>query len=155
MATPPRSERLGEVPPGEDVETRAARLGITAERVLDEYRRIAFSDISRILGWDDEGRVKPTPSGDLSADDASAIAEIVASASTGNIYRVKLHDKKPVLDALARHLGMLPPLKHVGDADTASATGGSGGDPREDLIRAVDRVAAEAAARPRDPDAAA
>ena len=34
-----------------DIEERAARLGITPERVLEEIRRIAFSDLSRIATW--------------------------------------------------------------------------------------------------------
>src|SRR5271156_5042308 len=82
----------------EDVEARAARLGITAERGLQENARIAFSNMSRIVGWDNAGKMQAKPSTELSQDDAPAIAEIVASASTSVVYRIKLHDKKPVLD---------------------------------------------------------
>jgi hypothetical protein len=143
-------------PDGEDVAARAARLGITVERVLEEYRRIAFSDISRIVEWDDEGEVKAKASSRLDPDDAPAIAEIVASASSSKIYRVKLHDKKPVLDALARHLGMLPPpppsLRRATDAEDASA---SEMDPREAVVCEVDRIAAEEAAGSGDPQPAA
>jgi hypothetical protein len=131
----------------EDVEARAARLGITPERVLQEYARIAFSDMSRIVGWDEAGKMQAKPSTGLSEDDAAAIAEIVASASTGNVYRIKLHDKKPVLDALARHLGLLP-LK-TGSHDEEQLDENE--DPREFLIREVDRLAKEEAEGRGDP----
>ncbi len=84
----------------------------------------------------------------MDEDDAPAIAEIVASASTGSVYRIKLHDKKPVLDALARHLGMLPPFKTGPHEDEELD---QAEDPREFLIREVDRLAAEEAEGPGDP----
>ena len=40
--------------PVEEVEARAARLGITLERVLRELGVIAFADITRIVSWDAE-----------------------------------------------------------------------------------------------------
>jgi hypothetical protein len=138
----------GDATDREDVEERAARLGITAERVLQEYARIAFSDMSRIVGWDATGEMQAKPSTSLSEDDAPAIAEIVASARSRLVYRIKLHDKKPVLDALARHLGLLPPLK-TGSHDEEQLDENE--DPREFLIREVDRLAAEEAARSGDP----
>jgi hypothetical protein len=147
MARGSRHRYAASAPAAEDVEVRAARLGITAERVLQEYARIAFSDMSRILGWDDEGKMQAKPSTALSEDDAPAIAEIVASASTGIVYRIKLHDKKPVLDALARHLGLLPLKTGLNDEDQLEENE----DPREFLIREVDRLAAEEAARSSDP----
>jgi len=140
--------RPGGPPVVEDVEARAARLGITPDRLLEEYRRIAFSDMRRIVGWNDKGVLTATPSDELDEDDAPAIAEIVASASTGSVYRIKLHDKKPVLDALARHLGMLPPFKTGPHEDEELD---QAEDPREFLIREVDRLAAEEAEGPGDP----
>ena len=141
--------RDGTLPVAEDVEARARRLGITAERVLLEYARIAFSNIQDVVEWDDQGiRVKPSAA--LSDDTRAAIAEIVASAKTGAIYRVKLYGKKPVLDALARHLGLLPPLKQAPDADDERLDDGD--DPREFLIRELDRLEREEAA-PADPEA--
>lgn len=131
----------------EDVEARAARLGITPERVLREYARIAFSDISRILAWDAEGRLKAKIAGDVEEDDRAAIAEIVAGASSGKIYRIKLHDKKPVLDALARYLGLRSEHngKQNGEDEEAAP------DPVDHLIAALDQVAGEAGAGPGDP----
>ena len=148
MARQPRRRYGAGAPACEDVEARAARLGITAERVLREYARIGFSDMSRIVEWDEAGKMQAKPSTGLSEDDAPAIAEIVASASTNCVYRIKLHDKKPVLDALARHLGLLRRsrpgrmTKNRLDDDE---------DPREFLIREVDRLAAEEAKGLGDP----
>ena|SRR5215204_449969 len=131
--------------PVEDIEARAARLGITPERILLEYARLAFSDLSRIATWQPgEDGLDITPSGKLDEADAAAIAEIVASASTGKIYRIKLHDKTPVLGALARCLDMLPkgaPVQSENEStqDEAQAA-------RQRLIATLDRLAAEAAA---------
>lgn len=142
---PLTSGRGDAAPPfGDDVEARARRLGITIDRVLEEYRRIGFSDISRILSWDDGGMLTAKASEDLSAEDAPAIAEIVASAGTGKIYRVKLHDKKPVLDALLRYFGLLKQASDVEPGASAAV------DPREAIIRELDRIAAEDAARSGD-----
>jgi hypothetical protein len=78
------------------------------------------------------------PSKDLTDDDVAAIAEIVEAAATGKPYRVKLYDKKPALDAIARYLGMLPKPAPAED-DTAED---EGEDPGEFLKRALSRLAA-------------
>ena len=105
-----RPSRVAAAPPPADAEARAARLGITPDRVLQEYRRIAFANLRRIVDWDGEG-LEVKPAEHLSDEDTAAVAEIVAAATTGKPYRVKLHDKKAALDAIARYLGMLPPAK--------------------------------------------
>src|SRR6266851_3194490 len=124
-------------PAVEDVEARAARLGITPDRVLREYRRIAFANLRHILNWDGTG-MEVKPSKDLSDDDVAAIAEIVEAAATGKPYRIKLDDKKAALDAIARYLGMLPKPAPAAD-DTAED---EGEDPGEFLKRALSRLAA-------------
>ena len=132
----------------EEVEARAARLGITPERVLEEYSRIAFSNIRDIADWgpgEDGLRVKESKH--LTPGQVAAIAEIVASAKGGTIYRIKMHDKKPVLDAIARHLGMLEKPKYDDEQQQNDE------DPREFIIRAVDRVAAEEEVGTGDPEA--
>jgi phage terminase small subunit len=128
----------------EDVEARAARLGITPERVLREYARIAFSNIRQVVDWDDEKGIKVKPSTGLDPEVVAAIAEIVASASSQKIYRVKLHDKKPVLDSIARYLGMLPPLKDMADDEVDPPNDTK--DPREFILHELDRAEAEDAA---------
>ncbi len=125
----------------EDVVARAARLGITPERVLQEYARIAFSNMRHLAEWGPgEDGMTVKPSSGLDEADVAAVAEIVASASTGKIYRIKLHDKKPVLDAIARHLGMLPKTPTGPDDDELAQEEGE--DPRVELERRLARLAA-------------
>ena len=88
----------------DEITERAARFGITVERVLQEYARIAFADLRRLADWGPNGLVLKNPEA-LSEEDAAAIAEIV-SGGAGGKYRIKLYDKKSALDAIARHLGM-------------------------------------------------
>ena len=57
---------------------RAAKLGITPERVLEEYRRIAFANLSHIVHWGDNG-MSFKPDGELDPEDVAAICEIVES----------------------------------------------------------------------------
>ncbi|HZU88540.1 MAG TPA: hypothetical protein VE993_04715 [Stellaceae bacterium] len=146
-----RQQRRRKAADGEDVAARAARLGISEERILREYARIAFSNILRIARWDDGGLLSATPVGELSEDDATAIAEIVASAKELKVYRIKMHPKEPVLGALGRYLNMFPPLKTQPHEDEEL----DGEDPRERLIRELDALEAEAAAQPGDPQAGA
>lgn len=130
----------------EEVAARAAHLGITVERVLEEYRNIAFADLRRIVEWDEHGmKFRADP-----PDDMVAIIEIVAAAGSGRPYRIKLHDKKPVLDALGRAIGVFPKSMPVpneeqpieGDAQSA----------RERLIAEFDRLAAERGEAPGIPE---
>jgi len=128
----------------EEVLARAARLGITPDRVLEEYRRIAFANLSHIVHWSDGG-MKFKADSELSDDDIAAISEIVESAKEGRPYRVKLYDKKAALDAIARYLGMLPQAGSAADED--EPTRDDGKNARQRLIDELDRLAAEAAAR--------
>jgi hypothetical protein len=128
----------------EEILARAARLGITPDRVLEEYRRIAFANLSHIVHWNDGG-MKFKADDELSDDDIAAISEIVESAKEGKPYRVKLYDKKAALDAIARYLGMLPLASVTPDEDEPN---GNEEDPRETLIRELDRLAAKGIARP-------
>lgn len=132
--------RAADPPAAEDVETRAARLGITPDRVLREYRRIAFANLRHILDWDEKG-MEVKPAKDLTEDDVAAISEIVEAAGTGKPYRVKLYDKKAALDAIARYLGMLPKPAPTED----EAIEDEGEDPREFLKRELARLAARGA----------
>jgi phage terminase small subunit len=120
-----------------EIGENAARRGITVERVLREYARIAFADMRQVLTWGPEGVVLKPPDG-LGDAAAAAICEIAPGARPGTI-RVKFYDKKAALDAIARHLGMFPaaPRRREGTpaADTAE-------DAREVLARRLARLAA-------------
>lgn len=82
---------------------RSVRTGITADRVLQELSRVAFSDIREVLSWGPDW-VKIKPSEGLSEDAAAAILRVTQTRH-GTI-RVKLHSKLTALEILARHLGL-------------------------------------------------
>lgn len=78
---------------------------VSADRVLIELARIAFADIRNYASWGPRG-LTLRPAAEISEDAAAAIAEV---ARTGRSPRIKLHDKKAALAALARHLGLFEP----------------------------------------------
>jgi phage terminase small subunit len=94
------------------------RFNITQERVLAEYARLAFSDLGDAIEIDDEGtatinlaKIKD------SKDFRAAVAEInqsdikLGKDGEGGVERrtrIKLHDKKGALDALAKYLRLMP-----------------------------------------------
>ncbi len=121
----------------EDVAVRAARLGVTPERVLREYAHIAFADLRHIVEWGEKGlQVKEH----LSKADAASISEISAGTTGKGPVRVKLYDKKAALDAIARHLGMFTPSQRPQeDVDWIAAAE----DAREELARWLARLSAE------------
>ena len=78
-------------------EERSRRTGISADRVLQEYARIAFADIARVT---DGTRIL-----DLAGSDGHAVASIRVKGSDCD---VKMYDKFKALEMLSRHLGMFP-----------------------------------------------
>jgi phage terminase small subunit len=89
------------------------KTGITQERVLAEYAKLAFLDPRRF--YDDGGALIPVHS--LPADVAAALAGMevtVARSGTDedgkpeyeDVKKIKFIDKKGALDSIARHLGM-------------------------------------------------
>ena len=127
-------------PDRDEIAERAERLGVTPERVLQEYARIAFADLRRFADWGPDGVVLKS-TGALSAADTAAISEITTSGAGSGNYRVKLYDKKAALDAIARHLGMFPAAARRREEP---APQDEGEDPRELLARELDRLAAAA-----------
>ncbi len=100
---------------------RSARTRVTQDMVIAEYARLAFADIREFVDWGPDG-VALKPSDGLDDEQARCVAEVTETRTQhGGSRRVKLHDKKGALDALARHLGMF--------ADHAAADG-----PREFTI---------------------
>jgi len=128
-AAPPSAE-----PDRDEILERASRLGITPERVLQEYAHIAFADLRRVIERDNGG-YKLRPLDALRDDDSAAIAEFVGAG--GNRFRIKLYDKKAALDAIARHLGMF-----VRASQRADDQGDLAEDAREVLTRRLARLAA-------------
>ena len=85
---------------------RSKRTGITADRVLREYARIAFADIRSVTRWGPDG-LQLVASDDLSADDAAAIVE-VSETTQGRqrTLKAKLASKDAALRMLALHCGL-------------------------------------------------
>lgn len=90
---------------------KVEKTSLTADKVLDELRRLAFSDVRQL--FDKDGALIPLQ--ELSDDAAHALAsvEVVmknAAAGDGQIDRVlkvKLWDKNRALNDLARHFALL------------------------------------------------
>lgn len=106
-------------------EKLAEKAGVTVEKIVDEMRKLGFSDIRRAIKWnghlvreqdnDDGGDVlviKETrnnlvslvDSEDLDDDTAAAVASISQNATGG--ITIKMHDKLAALTKLGDHLGM-------------------------------------------------
>ena len=96
---------------------RSKRTQITADRVLREYARIAFADIRSFAG---PGAANLKDVAELSDDEAAAVAEFSGPAD-GKGLKVKLHDKKKALDALARHLGLFTKGQEESESPSAAA----------------------------------
>lgn len=88
------------------MDARARRTGITVDRVLREYARLAFADVREVAQWGPEGAAL-RDGGALSDAAAAAIAELVAP--DGGAVQWRLFDKESALDGIARLLGLYAP----------------------------------------------
>lgn len=97
-----------------------AKAEITAQRVLDEIGRLAFSDVRGL--FDADGNLKPIHT--LTDEQAAAIAslEVIkknAEAGDGKIdtvHKLKVWDKTRSLEMLAKHFALLTErVEHSGD----------------------------------------
>lgn len=103
-------------------------IGVTAERTVEEYRRIGYIDPRTVMRWGPEGMV-PHPSDELTPEAAAAVAEVKSKRTIrrdkdgGEVETVelaiKMHSKVAALDALSRHLGLFRP-------EEVKITGGGG-----------------------------
>ena len=105
-------------------------IGVSAERTVEEYRRIGFFDPRTVMEWDEQG-VRFFPSDSLSPEAAAAIASVKCkrtirreSGRDGDEIEtveieMKFVPKTPALDALSKHLGLFRP-------DELKITGGGG-----------------------------
>lgn len=98
---------------------------ITVERVLKEYARIAFADISRLAEWGPEGMTLK-PRAELSPDDTAAIVELTPGiGKAGGGPKLRLHDKRAALEVIARHLRLfaarVAPAEEISDEEDREA----------------------------------
>jgi phage terminase small subunit len=84
---------------------RSKRVGISADRVVQELARIGFIKASDVINMKDA-----TVKADADADDIAAIASVKVKETFGDYpsieREVKLCDKTKSLELLGRHLGM-------------------------------------------------
>jgi phage terminase small subunit len=87
---------------------RALRTGITRERVLEEYARIAFAEPRLLKEWGPAGiALKDAVAlSDASAALIAAIEYERPRAGGGGGLRIAVHDKQKALATLARILGL-------------------------------------------------
>ena len=78
------------------------RARVSVDRVVEEYRRIAFSDIREVVSVG-AGKIVVSDTASLTPDAAAAISEI---SETKDGLRIRFHSKAAALDGLAKHLGM-------------------------------------------------
>lgn len=133
---------------------RAARTGVTSDRVVIELAKVAFGDPRRLLSWG-SGGVVLRDSDELTEAEAALVSEVAETrTATGGTRRVKLHCKMTALTALARHLGLFVsgggrtgdgPTDGGGDNDdqpTDAADAADAADARERLARRIVGLAA-------------
>ncbi len=94
--------------------------GLSAAKVLAEYRKLAFSDMRRLMTWGPDG-MRLKDSDDLSDDEAACVSEVSQTISKdGGSLKLKVHDKKGALDSIARHFGMFIDKQEVSGPNGAS-----------------------------------
>lgn len=84
---------------------------LSAVRVLEEYRRLAFSDARQF--WHPDGRLKAMQ--ELTAEQGAVLAgfeAVIKNAAAGDgvtdtVHKIKLWDKNKALECLAKHFGLL------------------------------------------------
>lgn len=93
---------------------------LTAARVLEEYRRLAFADLRTF--FDAAGNLKPVQ--DFTAEQGAQLASmevIIKNAAAGDgvtdrVHKFKVWDKTRALESLAKHFGLLTDkVEHSGD----------------------------------------
>jgi phage terminase small subunit len=85
---------------------RSRRAEVSADRVLQELARIAYSDPRKLFNAD--GSLRPPH--ELDDDTAAALAslEVVEERGQRFVRRVRKWDKVRALELLAKHLGLTP-----------------------------------------------
>jgi phage terminase small subunit len=83
------------------IEERNKRTAVTADRVIAEFAKIAFSNIKDVAQWNNAGSYVTLKT--MEEVDGALIAEI---GNTENGVKIKLHDKMKALEALAKHTGV-------------------------------------------------
>lgn len=95
-----------------DMRTReiSARLEVSPERVLAELAKLAFSNIGDVLAWSG-GEITIEAYHQMPAEVKASIQELSerVDADGNRLLKVKIADKRPALETLARVLDMMRP----------------------------------------------
>jgi len=84
---------------------------LSAVRVLEELRRLGFSDVKRL--FDESGNLRPVHT--LPDEDSAAISSVevvkknlaAGDGKTDTVHKLKVWDKPRSLEVLAKHFGLL------------------------------------------------
>lgn len=91
----------------EKQEARSRRTEITADRVLEELGKIAFSDMKAVMQWDESGiSLRPMEEVDGTILQEISETETQTDFQTTIKRKVKLYDKLRALELVGKHLGM-------------------------------------------------
>lgn len=123
---------------------RSRKVGITAERVLEEIALVAFADIGEVIRVDEHGMVYVRQLENLRPEARRAISEIKQTSTEHwdqeeerTVEKiqlgVKLNPKVNALKLLVDHLGLNAPVKHDHSVEMKSA--------RERLAARLDELA--------------
>lgn len=95
---------------------RSQRNEISADRVLQEIARLAFSDIRKAVSFGPDGVVIKQDT-DIDDDTAACISEVSENVSeSGGSRKIKLYSKEKALEQLAKHLGLFEQRESADDA---------------------------------------
>jgi phage terminase small subunit len=101
----------------EGQKAKAKALDISKEKILKELARIAFSNITNVMDWNDNG-MHLIDSVDLPEDVSATVAEVVIKTKYVKSEdddrpdemilerKVKLYDKQKALELLGKHIGL-------------------------------------------------
>lgn len=99
------------------IAVRSEKKRITADRVMEELGRMAFSNMRDYVEWGPNG-MKLRDHALLDDDQTAAVADVEPKGN-GKLARLKLYDKLAALNALARHLGMIGGKTALGPRDSS------------------------------------
>lgn len=96
---------------------RSARVGLTADRVIEELAAVAFARMPDFADWGTGRQMGLTPSEELTDQQAAAVAQVVETEKfiktlgedeqlMSRERSIKLHDKLGALKLLCQHLGI-------------------------------------------------
>jgi len=117
----------------EGMKKRIQRTEVTQDAVIEEFRRLGFSNILDYICTDSHGRAVVDEDGTVALDlknvtreAAAAISELVLESGKDGRPRIKLYDKRGPLVDLGKHLGLFPVSSRIDVGVAGAATASEG-----------------------------